>query len=531
MPMKRFFVSVVLVFGLFFGGSSLAAGSPQQITLLHVNDTHSHLDAWGSKDANLDGTLGGLPRAATIIAGEKATNPGALFVHGGDFMDGDFFFNEYLGVDELELLQSIGLDALVLGNHEFAFGPGFLKTVLDDTWPGGAGHVPVLGTNLDLTGYPELAPWITATLIKDVNGVKVGLFGLTTPKGALARPKPVVIGGDLVTISAAAVDALHASGAQVVVCVSHLGMDVVRPLAQAVSGIDVIVNGHDHAVLDQPEQVARPGGGTTLIVSAGDHYRWVGRLRLSVDGNQVTLVDYALLSVDANTPALTAVQDAVDLLKAGIVGRYGDVYHQQLGWAAQDIVGMFDADKAKRDTPLGNFFTDAYRAWTGTDIAIEALALLGDTLPQGPIVGADVFRAMSYGLPSGLRVEPYHLVTFRATGSELKRVLETLIEGGKNTFPQVAGMRVRYDSSLEPGHWIFSVQVGDADLELDRLYSVTVTEGVFSVLTASLGLVVQDKVTLPVQAFDAARTFVTSQGEVGPTASNRLRDFAANGRR
>src|SRR5512139_209417 len=121
--MKRLTTFVVLVLGLFLATASPAVAQPQQVTLLHVNDTHSHLAAWGPKDANLDGTLGGLPKVTTIVAAQRAADPDLLFVHAGDFMDGDLLFNEYRGVPELQLLKSIGLDAIALGNHEFAYGP------------------------------------------------------------------------------------------------------------------------------------------------------------------------------------------------------------------------------------------------------------------------------------------------------------------------------------------------------------------------------------------------------------------------
>jgi 5'-nucleotidase / UDP-sugar diphosphatase len=504
-----------------------AVAAPQQVTLLHVNDTHSHLAAWGPKDANLDGTLGGSPKAAAIVASEKAADPNALFVHSGDFMNGDLFFNEYLGVPELQLLKSIGLDALVLGNNEFLFGPSFLKNVLNVTWPGGAGRVPILGTNLVLTGYPSLAPWITSTLVKEANGVKIGFFGLTTPAVAPARPAPVVIDPNLAATATAAVAALHSSGAKLVVCVSHVGLDVARQLAQAVEGIDVLVNGHDHAVLDQPETVARAGGGTTFIVSAGSYYRYVGRLRLQVDGTTVSFVDYALIGADADIPPLPSVEQAIENLKPAIVARYGDVYHQQLAWAGQDIVGESDRAKAKRDTPLGNLFTDAYRALTGTDVAIEAAGFLRDVLPQGPVVGADVFRSMPFGMPPGVIVQPYRLVTFRTTGAGLIGALQTTIGIGGDYFPQVSGLRLRYDSRLDPGSQVLvdTVSVGDEKLAEDRLYSVTVTEGVFSVVKKLIP--VQDAVTLNTLAFDAARALVAARGELGPEASNRIRDIGA----
>jgi 5'-nucleotidase/UDP-sugar diphosphatase len=521
---------ILVVFSLCLMTAAPAAAQPVQITLLHINDTHSHVAAWGPKDVNLDGTLGGLPKAAAIVAMERASDPNALFVHAGDVMDGDFFFNEYLGVAELKLLKSIGLDAFILGNHEFRFGPDFLVEVLQAAWPDGG--VPILGTNLDPMGH-SLGDWITSTLILEVHGVKVGFFGLTTPTGALANPSPVVIRPDIITIAQGAVNELREGGAQVVVCMEHIGMSAAQELAENVSGIDVIVNAHDHALLAQPESIARPGGGTTLIVSGGEHYGWVGRLRLSVEGDQVSLVDYSLLGADADTPSLPAAQAAVDTLKAGIVARYGDVYHQPLGWADQDITSNWDPRKGKRDTPLGNLLTDAYRAWTDTEIAFEALGYMGDALPRGPVVGADVFRSMSYGdlaVVDGKQiVRPWRLVTFRATGAALIGVLEITLYFGGDYFPQVSGLRFDYDSTAPPLHKILldTVHVRGHKLLADQLYSVTVTEGIYAALKYALGLKMQDIQKLPDMAFEAASRFVYLRGVVGPAASGRIRDVAA----
>ena len=256
--MKRLTVLAIFALALFAAGARPSAGTPQQITLLHVGDSHSHLAAWGPKDANLDGTLGGLPKAAAIVAAARQDDPNALFVHAGDFTNGDLFFNEHLGVPELQLLQSLGLDALVLGNRDFQLGSDFLTRVVAAAWNGTPG-APILGTNLDPMGHP-LGNWITPTLIKDVNGVRVGLFGLTHPKGTLAKPTPVKIlpylddKPETPDIAPAAVAALRAADAQVVICVTHLGMDLARQLAQKVAGIDVIVNAHDHAALETPNR-------------------------------------------------------------------------------------------------------------------------------------------------------------------------------------------------------------------------------------------------------------------------------------
>ena len=505
----------------------------QQITLLHISDTHSHVVAWGPKDANLDGTLGGLSKVATIVAAQKAADPNLLFVHAGDFMDGDLFFNEYHGVPELKLLQSLGLDAIALGNHEFAYGPNFLAGVLAAAWPGGAADVPVLGTNV--ANCAAIAAWNAGTLIKQVNGVKVGFFGLTIPVAALAKPLPCVL-QPITTTAQAAVNALQAQGAQVIVALSHAGMVQARLVASSVPGIHVIVNGHDNALLEQPETVSWPGGGgATMIVSAGSRYEWIGRLRVAVSGSNVSLVDYELIPVDAAVPPEPSMQAAIDALKADIVAHYGDVYHDALAWAAKDIAPLWDEGHAKRDTPLGNLFTDAYRAWTGTDVAIEALGFLEDALPRGWIVGADVFRSMPYGpvtVNNQLTPQPWRLMTLRATGASLVSALNRTIGAGGSSFPQVSGIRLDYDSRLAQSNQFSqvltcTVRIGEEPVVADKLYSVTVTEGVYAALSRLIP--VQDVTTLPAFAFTASRNFVEARGELGAVSSNRIRDVAQIG--
>ena len=534
--MARALATAVVVAGLGLAGAAPAAAQSVEITLLHVNDTHSHLDAWGPKDGSLDGTLGGIAKAAAIVAAERTLDPNALFVHSGDFMEGDIFFNEYLGVPELQLLKTIGLDALVLGNHEFRFGPGFLAGVFQGAWSVPAGGVPVLSANLQIPGESPLLPWVGSTLVKEVNGVKVGLFGLTVYDGAMCNPAPVVILPDYGGIAQGAVDALRAGGAEIVVALTHFGLENARLLAENVSGIDVIVSGHDHIVLEQPEPVSRPGGGATLIVSAGEHYRWVGRLRLSFGGGEVGLVDYALLGADAGTAPSPTIQGTIDALKAGIVAMYGDIYHLPLADALRDITMDWDPDKAKRDTPLGNLFTDAYRAWTGTEMAIEPFGFMGDPLPQGPVVGADVFRAMSYGTyktsPRAF-VRPWRLATFRMTGANLLKALEMLLHFGGDYFPQVSGLRFQYDSTAGFGKKILldTVEVGDLPVDPGALYGFTATEQVWGALSAQLHIPTENvNILTTTYAFEAVRSYVGSRHNLIFTTSGRIRDVAATPR-
>ena len=143
------------------------AASPTTITVLHVNDTHSHLDAFGPKDFHLDGTLGGLAKAATVIREARRHETNTLLLHAGDAFVGDFFFNTTLGVAELSLLKSLGLDAMTVGNHEFDNGPGLLTQTLSMV-PGGP--PAMLSANVDTSGCAgepcaPLVGWIQPSTI------------------------------------------------------------------------------------------------------------------------------------------------------------------------------------------------------------------------------------------------------------------------------------------------------------------------------------------------------------------------------
>lgn len=138
--------------------SASAQQPPKRITVLHLNDTHSHLSPFGPKDRNLDGTIGGHARLATALASERAKAPSALFVHAGDVFDGSPHFSVELGVAELRLLAVLGLDVMVQGNHELSYGPDFLARVLATVFPRGT-PFPIVTTNLDVTNVPALAPF------------------------------------------------------------------------------------------------------------------------------------------------------------------------------------------------------------------------------------------------------------------------------------------------------------------------------------------------------------------------------------
>jgi len=498
------------------------------ITVLHVNDTHSHLDAFGPKDRHLDGTLGGLGKAASVINYLKATNPNVLFLHAGDLMHGDFMFQEYFGVPELQMLQQMGLDAMTSGNHEWDFGPDFLTSALSSAFPHGG--FPILSANIDLTGYPPLQSFIQPNIIKRVGEVPVGIFGLTTPWDPnMQMGSATMLGGDpavLMNIASEQAATLRAAGAQVVILLSHLGVDVDEQVAASVPGIDFIIGGHTHTVLAQAESITNPTGGKTYVVQAGSYYQYVGKLQVTVNNGVASLASYTLVPVDAAVPESITLAPTVRQLNAGIVAQFGDVYHTPIGYALWDIGATTDPTKPNRDTPLGNLIADSYRQNSPASIALVVSGLYDQDLTHGWIVENDVWHGLGYGFDESTRLG-FNLATLQLTGAQILAGLEATVDLGGAFLIQVSGMEYAYDSRLSAGGRVIpsSVRIGKHPVDPAKVYDVTVNTGVLDQLP-QFGIVPQNVKVLPDFEYTNLVDFISALKVVAYTSIGRVKDVA-----
>jgi len=508
-----------------------AAGAESAVvTVLHVNDTHSHLEAEGPRTTALEGTVGGIARAAVVIGQERAADPTALLLHAGDALQGDPSFNAFFGVPELEMLAALGFDAFTVGNHELDFGSEvFAGLILPQATA--FASIPMLGANVDnLDAIPSLAGRIKPSILKDVNGVKVGIFGLTVPGDLTSNPAPLVIREDMPAIAAATVANLRAAGAEVVLCLSHLGYLGDEALAQSVTGIDVIVGGHSHYLFETPRTEKAPDGRTVLILQAGAYWQHVGRLRFTVANGAFKLVDYRMLDVDEKVPAEPEVAAQVEALRPNQVAYWGDLFGTKLGTAVRPLERTWDARSFRRDTPLGNLITDAYRNVTKTDVALTALGLVAERIAEGPVTGLDVFRAVSYGFDpdSGLGLQ---LVTCQITGANLLAMLElgvSQVEYADDLFPQASGLTFAYVRTRDPGKRVipWTVFVNGRPLQPAKSYSLTVNEGIASLLPV-FGIELTDVRTVP-NSFEyvVLRDEIARLGYVRSLSVGRILDLA-----
>jgi 5'-nucleotidase/UDP-sugar diphosphatase len=457
----------------------------RRLIILHTNDLHDHLRGSGpgpdyTAAAKDDKTSGGFARLAALIAKERAAAEGApvLLVDAGDFSMGSLF--SWLSLDvapALSLMQRMGYDAITLGNHEFDWTPDGLAGALAAALKGGF-SVPVVAANIvfsatdtaddnleQLAGAGVIQPRTLKTLD---NGLKVGIFGLLGTDAPLADP---VTFKDAIITAELEVKELRDQGADVVICLSHGGVDakgtgVDADLAAAVPGIDVIVSGHTHVALKKPVKV-----GQTLIVQAGENGEQLGRLELVVDATgSVSRASGKLIDVDDAVAADGAIQQLIDgYISAldAVLKPAGLAYGQVVAETAYDLTRPRFAEGN-----LGDLVTDAYRAVIDTLqpaesllMSFEANGLIRDPVrsgESGQIWFADLYRALPLGAgPDSL--PGYPLVTFYLTGKEIKQGLELIANAedvlqDDDFFLQVSGVTVTYDRRGAPFDRILSVK-------------------------------------------------------------------------
>jgi 5'-nucleotidase len=525
--------SLVVLFSLLLVcAASFARQKAETITILHFNDTHSCLEPIGPRYDNLKGSLGGIAKAATWVRMFRYLEPNVLLLHAGDASVGDLFYNTTFGVAELQIMLSMGFDAMTLGNHEFDLTPATLTQAVGAAFS--EGSFPLLSANLVLEdpSLQALKTYVSPFTIKDFGKVKVGIFGLTTPAtNVLSSPAPAVVDTNIIQIAAAMVDSLTAKGCQVIVLLSHLGVMLDQAVASSVPGIHVIVGGHDHYVTEKPVEVTNPLGQKTLIVQANSSYLNMGKLQLEVSGTNVRMLSYDMIPIDVQLPADPSTQAIVDQLIAGIETVYGPIYSQRIGYVTETLKEVSDSLSVSgpKDTHVGNLVTDAFRAATHTDIAFEVGGSTACTLWKGPIVAADIFHMVGYGfnLDNGLG---YRLATMKISGESLlggiQYGLQKSAEDDNDEFlVQVSGMTYKYVAEvtgLGRTYRLMEAKVGNAPIDPNKMYSVTTNEFVPMFLTM-LGIPFDDlHVFADTTEFQVVTAYVSQIDTLRPKIDGRV---------
>ena len=511
-------------------GDNDGGGQARRLVLFHTNDEHSHLfgfapevDDFPIPDAAGDGSIvGNVARRAEVLDAQRAALPDgvdSLTVSAGDQTQGALPQVDFTTTSpDLALMPVLGYDVMCPGNHEFDRGPDAYAAAIEGAAAAG-GVTPLVSSNIHFSDDPgdddlqalygdagSDAPIQPYRTITTPSGIKVGFIGIMGVNASFVAPLKAPVrfsakddteeGNDDSVLPEVyadlqpVVDTLrNQEGVNVVVALSHGGVNTDQPelgedyqIASHVAGIDLIVSGHTHTALAQPQIATGPDGHPVPIVQAGAYGRYLGRVELVLnDGERPSLdsdqADTKLIPIDdtivpSNQQVLTRLDDLVGQIEADVLpaqlsriegtqvtddpGQLGDLYYRPMGATDFDVVGL----RSRTETDMLDMSTDSMLATAEelvpdepTLVAVQASGSVRDDIrvgKTGVLSYADLFRIFPLGVNPVDGTAGYPLTRFYVFTVELKAAFELGVSRGyidDSLFLGGSGIRVEYDTS------------------------------------------------------------------------------------
>ncbi|HRA82090.1 MAG TPA: thiosulfohydrolase SoxB, partial [Thauera sp.] len=408
------------------------------------------------------GKVGGFAHLSTLVKKLKASRPGALLLDGGDTWQGSGTALWTNAQDMVDACKLLGVDVMTL-HWESSYGAERVKEIEEKDF---AGQIDIVAQNVKTTDFED--PVFKPYVIKIINGVPVAIVGQAFPYTPIANPRwhtPDWSFGIRDDEMQQAVDAARGEGAQVVVVLSHNGMDVDLKMASRVTGIDAILGGHTHDGMPAPT-VVENGGGKTLVTNAGSNGKFLGVMDFDVKNGKVADFRYKLLPVFANLlPADPEMAAFIDKTRAPFLEKLneklavseGMLYRRGNFNGSWDQL-IVDALIAEKDAELA--FSPGFR-W-GTSL------LPGDTITMEHLLDQ---TAITY---------PWTTLT-EMSGEMIKTVLEDVADNLFNPDPyyqqggdmvRVGGLQYSCDPTATMGKRIDNMMLKGKRIEPSKIYRV-----------------------------------------------------------
>ena len=480
-----------------------------EMTILHINDHHSHLD-----EDTLDITLGteevevhsgGFPRVVKAFRELEATaqTDNILKLHAGDAITGTLYYTLFQGQADADMMNQVCFDAFALGNHEFDASDSGLKTFLDFLNPAdnptcpktpvlAANVLPAEGTPLFPTGGQSM---ISPYVVKDYNGEKVGIIGIDIKSKTQNSSSPLdsTVFLDEITTAQSTIDTLKSQGVNKIVLLTHYqyGNDLI--MAKQLTGVDVIVGGDSHTLLgdfsnyglnsqgDYPTKTTDAQGNPVCVVQAWQYAQVVGELNISFDkegvitecsGTPHLLVESdndetnALLANETNlrvTSADTTAQAKLDVYAADVeVLKLEKIAEASTDFCLERIPGQGRSGicTAEETKPHGGDIQQLvaqafYEMDPNADIAIQNAGGVRIDVPAGDITTDTAYTLLPFANT---------LVEIQMTGTQIKQVLEEAItnsldpDGSTGSYPYAAALRWDMNLSAAEGNRLSNLE-------------------------------------------------------------------------
>ncbi|MFN0184419.1 MAG: thiosulfohydrolase SoxB [Aquabacterium sp.] len=433
--------------------AGIAAGSP----LAHG---YTYLDF--ERAARRYGRVGGFAHLASLVKQLRATRPGALLLDGGDTWQGSATSLWTNAQDMVDACKLLGVDVMT-GHWEFTYGMERVKEIVDKEFKG---RVDFVAQNIKTQdfGDPVFKPYV----MREINGVPCAVVGQAFPYTPIANPRHLVadwsfgIQDDNLQL---VVDEARAKGAQVVVLLSHNGMDVDLKLATRVRGIDAIFGGHTHDGVPLAVPV-RNAGGTTLVTNAGSNSKFLGVMDFDVKGGRVADFRYRLLPVFANQIKPDADMDA-------LVRRVRAPYEARLAEKLAVTEGLLYR-RGNFNGSWDQLICDALMDTQGAQIAFSPGFRWGTSLLPGDTITRELMMDQ-------LAITYPHATLTDMTGETIKAVLEDVADNLFNPDPyyqqggdmvRVGGLTYTCTPGEKMGSRIGDMRLGGKPVEADKTYKV-----------------------------------------------------------
>lgn len=451
-------LSLVLATALVVSGLAIPAkaeaANTTKISIVHTNDTHGRM-----LDDDERGDSMGFAKIATLVDQVKAKNPNTLVLDAGDAFQGMPDVNISQGEGLIPILEEVGYDAMTLGNHEFDYGFEALKNLESKMT-----KIPMITANIydAKKGGRVFKPYV----IKNVGGVKVGIFGLTTPETVYKSHPDNTKGLNFinpVTSAKSMVKTLEGK-ADVIVCLSHLGTEgdyTSMKIAEQVEGIDLIIDGHSHTKM--PFGMIEING--TLIAQTGEYTKNVGIVELEIEDNKVVRKSASLVGdtdkIEEDEKVAQLIEDLKETNKP--------LLEQVVGKSDVELDGVRENVRTK-ETNLGNLSTDALRVITGADCALQNGGGIRSSIAAGDITKKDLAAVFPFGNTVQVR---------EMSGKTLLAALEhsvSMYPEANGGFLQVSGIKFTFNPKKKAGKRVSSVTVGGKKLDLKKKYKVAMND-------------------------------------------------------
>ncbi|MBC7087804.1 MAG: 5'-nucleotidase C-terminal domain-containing protein [Tissierellales bacterium] len=429
----------------------------ETLTIVHVNDMHGRVaENAGSKEL-------GFAKLASVVNGLRESDPNVLFLNAGDTFHGTIDVNLTQGEEIVKIMNKMGFDAMTPGNHDFNYGYNRLLELKN------MAEFPILGANIikESDKTSDFEPYV----IKEMdNGLKVGIFGLATDETKYKSHPSNTTGiefADVVSTGEKCVKELKEKGADVIIALVHLGIDessvnTANMLAEKVEGIDLIVDGHSHHILDGGMLV-----NDTLIVQAGSYTQDVGFVKLEFDNGKIVKRTAEVMTYEELKE--TEPDEEIAKMVEELVQKNEPLKNVVVGRTEVKLEGTRELVRTG-ETNLGNLITDAMRSFTGADFALTNGGGIRASIDEGEITLGEILTAFPF---------TNTVAVIEVTGEEIWKALEHGVSAYPDPaghFPHVSGLNYTFDPSKPVGERIVSITINGKPIELEETYTMATND-------------------------------------------------------